>query len=138
VSPLVAYAIAEITVAAWACLIPFLLSLLETTDAIKLLSNDSWGVQTTARATFCFVLLLPATIALGATLPFMAELFSPAAKPAAGRVAQAYALNTVGAVVGVIGATFFLLVVLGVRASSIFAAGLSVVCALIALSLAWF
>ena len=54
-----------------------------------------------------FVLLLPATAAMGATLPAMERLLAGHANEA-GAVPVLYAANTFGAVVGVLAATFWL------------------------------
>ena len=51
------------------------------------------------------------------------------------RVTRAYATNTTGALVGVVLATFYLLLHLGVTNSSYLAAGLSILCSGIALFL---
>ena len=66
---------------------------------------------------FCgtFLLLLPATAAMGATLPAMR---ARARRCARGRaVAVLYAANTFGAVLGVLGAAFWLVPQLGSRAN---------------------
>ena len=142
ISPLKGYAIAEIVVAAWAFMIPAILQLSESSMIAPWFSHSSFTVQTATRAVFSFLLLLPATIALGVTLPMMASYFS-GNNPGqlsnvhnSSRVTLAYALNTAGALLGVLSATFFILVVVGVRTSSYVAAGLSVLCALAALLLA--
>jgi spermidine synthase len=139
ISPLAGYAIAELVVATWAFIIPLLLSLSETSTIAPWLSSSSFAWQTAARVAFSFLLLLPGTIALGVTLPMIAAFFSGGGignlenATNASRVTTAYALNTAGALVGVLSATFYLLVIVGVRSSSYFAAALSVVCALLAL-----
>lgn len=66
------------------------------------------------------------------TLPFIAEYLSPQHRPAVKRVTLAYALNTWGALIGVVTATAFLLVSLGVTHSSWLAAAISVGCGLAA------
>ncbi|MFT7634067.1 MAG: spermidine synthase [Mariniblastus sp.] len=142
ISPLLGYAIAEIVVAAWAFAIPMLLWLSETTMFAPWLSSSSIALQSTSRALFGFLLLLPATIALGVTLPMIAEHFartsigdeignSKAARLR--RITFAYSLNTAGALAGVLAATFYGLLYIGVTASSFVAAGVSVVCALAAI-----
>lgn len=130
VSPLVGYGVAELVAAAWAALIPTLLPLVETSGGIF----PDASVAT--RAVWCFVVLLPSTVALGATLPFMAEYLSPRGEDGGRRVTLAYGLNTAGALVGVVAATVFLLVVVGVRASSYLAAGVSAASGLAACALA--
>ena len=143
-SALKIYAFAEFMVAAWAFVIPYILHLSESSLIAPWLSNDSFALQTATRAIFSFVLLLPATIALGVTLPMIAKYF---AKNHPGeltnvrnssQVTLAYAVNTAGALVGVLIATFFLLIMVGVRTSSYLAAAISAACALVALFLARF
>lgn len=141
-SPLKGYAIAEVVVAAWAFVIPAILLLSESSIIAPWFSHSSFALQTATRAVFSFLLLLPATIALGVTLPMMASYLS-GNDPGqlsnfrnSSQITLAYALNTAGALLGVLAATFFTLVVVGVRTSSYVAAGLSVLCALVAWSLA--
>lgn len=139
VSPLVGYGVAELVVAGWACLIPFLLSRFQSQEIVAWLNGSSFAWQMTKRAVLCFLLLLPATTALGVTLPMMAELLARqrshdvADSTNAARVSLAYALNTAGALVGVLSATFLLLVVVGVSTSSYVAAAASATCGLGAL-----
>lgn len=128
VRPLMGYAVAEWLAAAWACLIPLLLALLEGPALASALHHASPVAQTTIRSVVCFAMLLPATIALGATLPFIAEHLNPVGKQSGARVPIAYALNTVGALTGVLSATMVLLVVVGVTKSGYLAAGISVAC----------
>jgi len=131
IRPLLGYALAEWTVALWACLIPTLLTLLESPSVAPFLHHPNPSLQTALRALVCFLLLLPATIALGATLPFIAQYLAPSPKHNRARVAIAYALNTTGALLGVITSSVFLLVTLGVRRSSYLAAALSLISGLI-------
>lgn len=138
VSPALGYGIAELIVAGWACLIPVLLSLSEAQMFASWLSSSSFTWQLGARVVFSFLLLLPATAAMGVTLPMMAEFLSSMEDDAGGnrtiapRVSIAYAFNTFGALVGALLATYCLLVVVGVRNSSYLAAGLSAACAVAA------
>lgn len=130
VSPLTGYGVAELVAAAWAALIPILLPLMGTSGVFFPKASAE------ARAAWCFVVLLPSTVALGATLPFMAEYLSPGGLTGGRRVTFAYGLNTAGALVGVLAATVFLLVVVGVRASSYLAAGVSAASGLVACAIA--
>lgn len=136
--PLLGYSVAEFVVAGWALVIPLVLGLRETTPLIRWLSSQSPFLQTALRALFCLALLLPATTALGTTLPLIAEFFSPARGVATPRVSLAYALNTAGAVTGIIAATAFLLLIVGVEASSYLAAALSAACGFVGCMLARF
>ena len=59
------------------------------------------------------VALLPITLCIGATFPFAVRLLAHAPEQAARATARAYAWNTVGAIVGALGAGFVLLPRLG-------------------------
>jgi spermidine synthase len=141
ISPLKGYAIAEVVIAAWAFVVPLILQWSESSTIAPWFSHSSFALQTATRAVFSFLLLLPATIALGITLPMIADYFTEDGRGQmsnarnSSRVTFAYALNTAGALIGVLSATFFMLVVVGVCTSSYVAAGLSVLCALAALFL---
>ena len=136
VHPLRAYAVAEILAAGWACLIPLVLSLAETDTGAALLQHASPDWQLLVRGAFSLVVLLPATVALGSTLPFMSGFLEQATgtphdqrDAPHNRVVRAYAWNTAGAFTGVAVATGFLLILAGVRGSSLVAAGVSALCA---------
>lgn len=78
---------------------------------------------------FCgtFLLLLPATASMGATLPAMQRVF--------GSIPALYAANTFGAVLGVLGAAFWLVPQIGLVRTTIACAVLNFLCALLALAL---
>ncbi len=78
-----------------------------------------------------FLLLLPATAAMGATLPAMARI--TAHWQDQGRaVASLYAANTFGAVIGVLAIAFLLVPMLGLRATALVCVALNLACALAA------
>lgn len=133
--PLFGYGLAELTVALWALATPSLLGLLRVPAVAALVNSDHAGVQTATRAIVAFATLLPATAALGATLPFISQVVSPREAPQPARITTAYGLNTAGAVAGVLAATFYMLLHVGVTASSYVAAAVSAVCGLAALML---
>ena len=139
VRPLIGYAVAELVVAVWAFAVPLFLQWSESAAFAGWLIHESVFWQIAIRACFSFLLLMPATIALGVTLPMMAAWLAGGrsiADPHNARlIAFAYAVNTVGALVGVTTATLWMLVNCGVCGSSYIAAGLSSVCALLALGL---
>ena len=138
IDPLLGYTVAELVIAVWALLVPLILSASHQPAFIGLLSHDSFELQLLFRAVFGFFLLLPATAAMGATLPFIAEYLSrkvESTKRARQKnkiVSYAYAINTLGAFAGVSFATFYSLVNVGVRNSSYLAALLSAACAVAA------
>jgi len=75
------------------------------------------------------VILLPATLAMGATLPALEAILAPRAR--AGRsVGWVYATNTFGAVAGAIATTFFLMPLLGLARTLLFCAMVNAGCAL--------
>ena len=115
--PLLAYAACEAVAALWVLILPFFLLSLSPTLAASPLS----------RTLLAIALLLPATTALGATLPLIARLTS---SPRA--TTYAYAANLAGAVLGTLLATFFLLRLLGVTNTSRLGAAGSLAAAAIA------
>ncbi|MBA4066894.1 MAG: spermidine synthase [Isosphaera sp.] len=125
VPPLLGYGVAELVAAAWACLVPALLGWVGTPAGqgdLELFRDSSGG-----RAAWCFLILLPVTIPLGATLPLVVEALN--AQGGSRRCGPiAYALNTAGGLVGIVAASAYLLVVVGVRASGFLAAALSAAC----------
>lgn len=135
-SPLVMYGVLEIVAGVWVCAVPTLLQLGAAT-ALGSLDPGPWGSLSAARVVFCFVLLLPATAALGGTWPFMAAALSPSHSPSSPWLSFGYATNTAGAMLGSVLATVYLLVNVGVTKSSYLAAGVSIVCGLLAIGLAF-
>ncbi len=76
-----------------------------------------------------FLLLLPATAAMGATLPALERALSQPAQ-AGGRLALLYAGNTFGAVLGVLAAAFWLVPAFGLASTATACAVLNLACAL--------
>ena len=76
--------------------------------------------------------LLPSTLCIGATFPFAIRIFAlePASAPAAS--ARVYSWNTVGAIIGAIGAGFFMIPAFGFVASLIVGVGTNFVLAVFA------
>ena len=133
-SALAGYGIAEIIAAGCALVVTPLLALTATPELARLLSHSAPGVQLALRAGYAWLILLPATLALGATLPLIAQAVSFAG----GRrtVALAYGANTLGAALGVLLSMFALIPYLGIHGGTWCAAGLSLACGLGALWLA--
>ena len=71
-----------------------------------------------ARFGLCFALLLIPTALMGGTLPVMAKFAVRRLGGLGGRVGQLYAVNTLGAVVGVLAATFGLMEGLGLQGTT--------------------
>lgn len=135
--PLLAYGGCEFLTALWVLAVPQLLKFAESPDILGGLSSDSLIVQTAFRSAFCFLVLLPAATALGATLPLIASFIKAGTEPNgpfSRRIATAYGLNTLGAVLGVCVATVLISDV-GVVRISYFAAGIAGACGVVAVSL---
>lgn len=122
--PLVTYALLEGAIGVYALLFPHLVQLL-----VPVYTGfwESVHPSPTAFATFQFLLLglflLPPTICMGATLPVLAR-FAALAEDSSGRaVGRLYGANTLGAVVGVGLAGFYLLPNHGLAATTWITAG---------------
>jgi spermidine synthase len=131
-NPLAAYGVLEIVAALWVCVVPWLLQFGSQT-VLGSLDPGPLGMYNAARVVFCFVILLPATAALGGTWPLMAAFLSPRGSSSAQWLSFGYATNTAGAMMGSVLATAYLLVIVGVTQSSYLAAIVSLVCGVIAL-----
>lgn len=129
VNPLLGYGAAETGAGLLACFVPALLS--GVGEMSSGFSGDDVG-GTAVRSLWCFLILLLPTIPLGATFPFVAEYFIRRNHGARRHVPFAYAVNTAGGILGVIAATAFLLVAVGVRRSGEVAALVSMACGVVA------
>lgn len=130
-NPIRAYAGLEIFTALWAMLSLVLVPRIHHAYA-ALGPSASFATLTAARFGLALAILLPPTIAMGATLPVLVRRF----ESAAGWQSQAtflYAVNTLGAAVGAGATGFVLLPKLGARGSVFVAAWLSAFAALVAL-----
>src|SRR5262249_49422650 len=78
-----------------------------------------------------FLLLLPATAAMGATLPALERLLD-GARPRGTGIASLYAANTFGAVIGVVAAAFWLIPEFGLLRTASLCAALNALCAVLA------
>lgn len=77
-------------------------------------SLQSSGVERNlAHAMISMLILLPATICIGATFPFAVRVLAAGERDAAPASARVFAANTIGSVIGALGAGFFALPVLG-------------------------
>ncbi|GAA4468612.1 fused MFS/spermidine synthase [Novipirellula rosea] len=139
VCPFRGYAACEIVAGLWAITVPFLISHSAGSLIEPLLHSRVSVIQMGSRVVFSLLLLAPATIALGATLPIMNEIFrqmqlSDGVAPR-DRLTRAYGWNVLGAVGGVLAASSLLLPIVGVTRSSGVAAMISLACAAAALML---
>ena len=109
-APLAIYAWLETGIAVYAlCLPPGLPGLtrvsLTLRDAFGL-SYEGWSLVQVALA---FLVLLPPTVLMGATLPLVSQALASGGEAPGRRVGALYAVNTWGAVTGTLAAGYFLL-----------------------------
>ncbi|HET8759535.1 MAG TPA: fused MFS/spermidine synthase [Nitrospiria bacterium] len=121
--PLLAYAVIEAAVAAYALAIPWLLhAVVPVYQAVwRELSTSPLSVMA-ARVGLVSAILAVPTVLMGATLPVISRVVAAGATSIAGRVSALYTLNTAGAIAGAVGAGFLLLPAVGVTATIVVAA----------------
>ncbi|MEM9056092.1 MAG: fused MFS/spermidine synthase [Pseudomonadota bacterium] len=128
------YAGFELVIAGWALASLVLLPWLASAAATALGVQPHPAVQWLMAFALPFAGLLPATFAMGATLPAMEQVLARAS--ARGEVVGgAYAANTAGALFGVLGSVFWLLPTYGQQTTLLLFAATNVVCAVGALLL---
>ena len=126
------YGIAEIWIGAYALAIPWLMDLSPRLLA-PLYGAD--GPVALARALLCAAILLPATIPMGATLPWLVSWLGAQGKRAP-RLTWIYAINTAGGAVGALLTGFVLLPESGYWRTLLAASGLDIAAGMIALWMA--
>lgn len=130
--PLRWYLGCELLIAVWGILLGLLIgpagSYLMAATGVQPTPVWQWTVAFSG----LLVLLLPATAAMGATLPAMERLFAPL-RGAHRSIAALYAANTAGAVIGVLASAFWLVPELGLAHSAALCIALNLLCAGLAL-----
>lgn len=125
------YAGCEAVIALWGLgLVPLMPWAADAALALTGPQPDAWWQWSVAFAG-TFTLLLPATAAMGATLPAMARI-AQALRRGGAPVAALYAANTAGAVLGVLATAFWLVPEAGLLRTSLLCAALNAGCALLA------
>ncbi|TVQ54337.1 MAG: spermidine synthase [Phycisphaerales bacterium] len=122
------YAALEFIIAGWALVTIALVPIVNDFASQRIGLDPSPIAHWTWAMVLPFVTLLPATVAMGATLPAL-ERFVAAVRSRGRVVAGLYAANTLGAAVGVLMAAFLLLPNLGVMWSMITLAAMNLLCA---------
>jgi spermidine synthase len=118
------YAVCEAMIGLWGIALTFLMAPASNL-MLGLIGAEPGALwQWTVAFGGTFLLLLPATVAMGATLPAMERVASG--------FAGLYAANTFGAVAGVLGAALVLVPALGFSMTTLICAALNLLCALIA------
>ncbi|MDQ2779897.1 MAG: spermidine synthase, partial [Pseudomonadota bacterium] len=126
------YAGCELVIAAWSLVLAYAMA--PAGFALATLAGPEPAAWRQGAIAFggSFLLLLPATAAMGATLPAMARLWDQALDQAARHcspIGALYAANTFGAVVGVLATAFWLVPAIGLAATASLCAALNIGCA---------
>ncbi|UCF68169.1 MAG: fused MFS/spermidine synthase, partial [Acidobacteriota bacterium] len=128
------YGLLEIGVGVYALAVPLLLQIIGALSTTALTSGSFWPVTLARFAGSLGLMLLP-TLAMGATLPVLVETLVADKRIMGERVGLLYGINTAGAVIGVLLATFLLFPRLGLAWSNRVGAGLDIAAGLIAAAL---
>ncbi len=129
------YAGCELTIALWGLVLAFLMAPFSTL-ALRLMGTQPSAVwQWSVAFVGTFILLLPATAAMGATLPAMERITAHLRDSGRRSIAALYASNTAGAVIGVLVIEFWLAPALGFTRTAAICASLNVACGLAAFAL---
>lgn len=123
------YAALEAVIALWGAALVFLLPLLSAPLARWLGPSPPAWLHAGAGLLCALVLLLPATLAMGATLPALERQLRATT---GGGVPLLYAANTGGALAGVLLAVFVALPMEGLRATALATAAVQLACAAVA------
>jgi spermidine synthase len=125
------YVACELLIAAWCVALSLLMAPLG--QGLLALAGPEPGAlwQWVTAFVGTFALLLPATAAMGATLPAMERVLARMRRDGHS-IALVYACNTLGAMVGVLAAAFWLVPELGLLRTTLLCAALNGACALMA------
>ena len=123
------YVALEVLIGAWALLVTWVSTLLMPQLSVWIGAEPSALWHWTLAFFIPLFVLLPATLAMGATLPAVERLLRQGSHEPLGRV---YAANTAGAMAGLLVAVFWFIPHWGLLSTSVFFAGINGACALLA------
>jgi len=118
------YGLLEGGVAVSALLVPVLIAASE--PLFRVLWSATPGLYGAFRVLLVGLILLIPTTLMGATLPILARFLSSSVDAAGREAGRAYAINTLGGVLGTLAAGFWLVPDLGLRLTTLLAAALNV------------
>jgi spermidine synthase len=129
------YAGCEALIALWSLVLAMLMTPIGSglMQIIGAQPSPTWHWATAFVGTF--LLLLPATAAMGATLPAMERVTAQMQRAGGTSIAALYACNTAGAVVGVLISAFWLIAAYGLTRTAGLCAAINLLCAAGALTL---
>jgi spermidine synthase len=122
------YAALEAVVGIWSLALIGLIPWANRAASYLMGAEPTWAGQWFFSFFIPFVLLLPATFAMGGTLPAMERLFS-GLRADGWSVGGLYGVNTLGAVAGTMINTFITIPLLGFRSTSVLFAAINFLCA---------
>jgi spermidine synthase len=122
------YAVCEAVIGAWSLVLVLLMAPVGAALLALIGAQPTPAWQWAVTFVGSFLLLLPATAAMGATLPAMERVLAARRRPGAS-IAALYAANTLGAVLGVLAAAFWLVPAHGLTRTAWLCAALNFVCA---------
>lgn len=133
---LAVYGVLELGIGLYALAFPFLLQALTPAYLTASRAMDpSPGLFALIQFGLVTVLLLPPTAAMGATLPLLARFYTVKAASAGNRIGKLYAVNTIGAVVGIVLCGFVLLPGAGIQRTTLAAGAANILLGFAALAL---
>ena len=125
-NPLRVYAAMEFGIAVFAVFFPLLLSFTDSIFPLIVSPSSSVFYSLTMRALLALLLLIAPTSMMGATLPLLAEFFRRNPRQTTSfKVGVLYAANTLGAALGILASSFFLIELVGVFTTTMIAASLN-------------
>jgi spermidine synthase len=138
-SPLLLFGLLEIGVGAYAVTLPTVLPLAERT----FLSMAGGGAlssfwESALKVTLSFLLLLPPTTLMGASLPLLVKQTAHELGYLGRRTGDLYALNTFGAAFGCFVGGFYAIPSLGLSGTTLVAASVNALVGVVAMALYWF
>lgn len=121
--PMLAYVALEIGIGAFALFFPLVGRLVQSAFAALVEPGSAPLLSTAVKALLALAVLAVPTTLMGATLPMLTEFFCRSPRHGRGwKVGLLYGANTFGAAAGTIAASFFLIELIGVRATTLVAA----------------
>ena len=132
--PLVLYGVLELTLGLYCLILPLLLNAVTPVyRVIYQAFHPSLYSMTLFQFVFSGLLLLIPTALMGGTLPVLSKFFVKGQDRIGSTAGRFYAVNTIGAVIGALGAGYYLIPILGMRASLFAAAILNILIGLLTL-----
>lgn len=131
-NPMRAYAFLELGIGIFALCFPFLSRLTDVLFTMAVGPGSPAAFSVSVRALLSFLLLIVPTTLMGATLPFLTDFFRRSPRHTRSwKVGLLYAANTLGAAAGIVLASFLLIELLGVFVTTLLAAALNLIIAVI-------